>query len=440
MAHVAGGTVRRIGISARELEPEHRRDGIGFAFIALAIVVAAREWWGLQGVAGDVIHAVAAGTLGRVAFALPIAFLLLGLRLLRAPEDQASNNRIGIGVTALTFSAAGLVHLSAGLPSPPDGADAMRDAGGIIGFLASSPLAAAVKVYGAVALLVLLGFFGILVITATPVHMIPTRLREARDLLLHHDGVGPTPTPTAAAGGRPDDTRRRPRRRGGATAEGGLAGDEAFEQAAIVDPARAAAPPAPARSGPRHPGARPRRDRRGAGHRGGRGTGAAAGPPRGRGCRPCRSRPRSRRRPRRRCRSGWSSSPLAGDITYTLPDNALLEPGSPHKTRSAANDRVVESLTGVLDQFDIDAQVTGFSRGPTVTRYEVELGPASRSSGSPRCPRTSPTPWPRPTCASSRRSPASPRSASRSPTPTARRSASATSCAARPPAATSTRW
>ena len=66
---------------------------------------------------------------------------------------------------------------------------------------------------------------------------------------------------------------------------------------------------------------------------------------------------------------------LSGDIAYSLPDGAVLKPGSPHKARSKASDEVVERLQGVLDEFGIDAQVTGYTRGPTVTRYVVELGP-----------------------------------------------------------------
>src|SRR5665811_361175 len=131
------------------------------------------------------------------AYAVPIALLLLGIRLLRAPDDPASTNRVTIGTTALTFAAAGLVHISSGLPSPPDGALRMRDAGGIIGFLASSPIVAAVRTWGAVPLLLLLGFFGVLVMSATPVHMIPTRLRELRDRLLRR----PRETDAGAADG-----------------------------------------------------------------------------------------------------------------------------------------------------------------------------------------------------------------------------------------------
>ncbi|MDF2092810.1 DNA translocase FtsK [Knoellia sp. 3-2P3] len=350
MAHVAGGAVRRVGHSARDLEPEHRRDGFGFALIGLAIVVAAREWWAFEGVVGDVVHAVVAGTFGRVAYAVPLALLFLGLRLLRAPDESTANSRIGIGLGALSFAASGLVHVAKGIPQPPDGADPMRDAGGIIGFLASSPLEAAVSVYGTVPILLMLGFFGLLVLSATPVHMIPERLAELRDHLLHRGAPVEEPE---------EEKPKRQRRKIGPDADGNLDGDMPFEQAAVVAPdgkrlrpgqKRPTAPGVLAPTAAKEPG------------------GAATSP--AVDVKPALEAPPTTPLPQR-----VEQLALAGDITYTLPDNAILEPGSPHKTRSAANDRVVESLTQVLDQFDIDAQVTGFTRGPTVTRYEVELGP-----------------------------------------------------------------
>jgi S-DNA-T family DNA segregation ATPase FtsK/SpoIIIE len=366
VSHLAGGAVRRVGSSARGLEPEHRRDGVGLTLVALAVIVASREWWSFQGVVGDVIHAVVAGTLGRVAYALPLVLLALGLRLLRTPEDSQATNRIVVGTTALTFAACGIAHISANIPNPPDGAGPMRAAGGIIGFLTSSPLAAAVSKYGALVILLLLGFFGLLVVTATPVRHIPERLRAVRERLVHHRGDPAEP----AGQEEPKGRGRRPALDLNANRDTDLDernGDEAFEQAAVVTPVGKDGkrlrpgekrPTAPGVLAPGADGAKTDQAKRVVGDVGPK---ESLVPP------PTAALP-----------GRVEQLSLTGDITYTLPDQALLLPGAPHKTRSAANDRVVESLTEVFDQFEIDAQVTGFTRGPTVTRYEVELGPATK--------------------------------------------------------------
>lgn len=356
LASATGSVARKVGASGRDLEPEHRRDGLGLLLIALAVVVAAREWWGMTGAVGTVVHAVVAGTFGKIGYAVPIVLLLFGIRMLRAPKDDPATSRAAVGTTALAFAACGLAHVAAGIPTPPEGADGMRAAGGIIGFLASSPLEAAVSVYGTVPLLLLLGLFGLLVITATPLHQVPERLRETLDRLTGHHRAD---TDEVAA-----PAPRRRRSRADLEADGTLPGDEAFEQAAVVDPVTGKR----LRPGQRRPAAAPA---------------SAAGSTRPAATTPATAAPRApvvekvtlEAPPTTPLPQRVEQLSLAGDVTYTLPDNALLEPGSPHKARSAANDAIVEALTTVLDQFEIDAQVTGFSRGPTVTRYEVELGP-----------------------------------------------------------------
>ncbi len=393
-AHVVGGTARRIGHGARDLDPAHRRDGIGFALLALAVVVAAREWWGLAGTAGDVIHAVVAGTFGGPGVVVPLVLLGLAIRIMRHPDRAQANSRITIGLAAIGIAVCGLVHLAAGLPAPTDGFAAVREAGGIVGYLTATPLVGALTVWVAVPLLVMLGLFGILVVTATPVHMVVPRLRAAYHHLTGgdrqaggaeadgedgplvinagHTAVDEEPEPTTARGRRRAAAARKRAAEAADAAEAAALlaqyeADEAFERAAIVAPPDAddAADGPAARRGDGGP---PRDDAPGAD---GAPTAPTAAVPSASG-----ATSRDLAAPPTTGVPRGEQPMLGGDVVYTLPSEEVLAKGAPHKVRSAANDRVVEALTTVLDQFEIDAQVTGFMRGPTVTRYEVELGPA----------------------------------------------------------------
>ena len=401
LAHTVGAVCRSFGDGAKGLDPAHRRDGLGLLLLGLALVTAAGTWFSPQGWLGVAATAVVSGAFGRldVLVALPLAGI--AWRLLRHPERPEANGRIVIGLGALTVGVLGLVHIGCGAPGMQTGATRIRQAGGLVGWAASKPMMSAAGPALAVPLLLLVAFFGLLVITATPVNKIPARL-----LLLGRrlgvveraasaDGVGrPTeehrehsteppedadpeavPYTVEQDGSAPPSRRRRSKQLAQPLPE--PADDGPFS---TIDQARGVAadlqgavefgvpgssmlagmvPRAVDRTAPSEelpvPAARsgsgeallapgPDRD----------GTPAGAGPA------PGRSEPVR----------------LSGDVTYALPPLDLLERGGPARTRSRVNDDVVAQLTGLFGEFKVDAAVTSFTRGPTVTRYEVSLGQA----------------------------------------------------------------
>lgn len=367
IAHTVGGTARLIGRGARDLDPELRRDGLGLLLIALALVIAASEWFGLAGVVGNAVHFAIAGLLGVAAKALPIIVVVMAVRIMRHPSRTQEYGRETIGLIAITVAVIALIHTAMGIPAPADGAAALQGSGGLLGYVVAAPLAAGFTQWLSVPLLVILAFFGVLVVTATPIKSIGPRLRA----LFNREEIDPGLATGRYGGERrePDGKREKKSRRASREYDPeddtqGFVGDEAFMTA--VERAEAAQAEHDAEAGaPSTDGGRDE-------------AGAAVDAPAtevlsddaGGESREKLTPPPTTPLPERS-----EQLLLSEDITYSLPGDDLLVQGMPHKTRSAANDRVVAALSNVLSEFGVDAEVTGFTRGPTVTRYEVELGP-----------------------------------------------------------------
>lgn len=417
LAHAVGAVFRGIGQGAKNLDPAHRKDGIALLLLGLALIVAAGTWSNLRGPVGDLVEIIVTGAFGRLDLLVPILLAVIGVRFIRHPEKPEANGRIVIGLSALVIGVLGQVHIAVGSPARSDGMSAIRDAGGLIGWGAATPLTHTMGDVLAVPLLVLLTIFGLLVVTATPVNAIPQRLRQLGIKL----GILPDPEEDdeytddderyddqwrealPAARGRkraparaaydPDGaeqealSRRRGRPRRSAVPQPEMdrpmdAVDVAAAAAAALDGAvlhgmppspivadltqgvsvgdRAETTPVPTPV----PAARPKQEK----------LAKTEVPDPVKSGVPdlTKSAPDEMRDLPPRA----EQLQLSGDITYSLPSLDLLERGGPGKSRSAANDAIVDSLTTVFSEFKVDARVTGFTRGPTVTRYEVELGPA----------------------------------------------------------------
>ncbi|WP_104118225.1 DNA translocase FtsK [Arthrobacter sp. B1805] len=411
MARVVGSGVRTFG---HDVSPDRdiRRDGSGFFLLLVALAVAAVEWWALSGTPADIVHAAAGGTFGWMALLLPFLLVIGAVRLFRYPERHRANNRIAIGQLVILFAGSGIAHLVGGQPGLSDGLDALWRAGGVVGFLVAGPLSSVLTAWPVGVLLAIVIFLGLLIVTATPFRHIPARLRTLYEHLMgqdpdddghrREDGHDQSYLyETHGSTAKPEPKRRKrlfgkdredtPFDAEHVDATDGYVGDEAFERAVIEDEerrareAQAAVPPGVRRPTKQELAAEeikrsqsarvpvteaPDRAPEGA-------TEAIDVVPAARAL-IVPSTPVQPQVPPTPIPQRTEQLQLAGDVTYTLPPSDYLPAGTPPKERSEANDAVVAALTHTMDQFNVDAKVTGFSRGPTVTRYEIELAPGTK--------------------------------------------------------------
>nr|WP_236082033.1 DNA translocase FtsK [Acidipropionibacterium jensenii] len=376
IAHLVGGAVRRIG--RRVVDPERRRDGSGLLLLLITLLVTIAFWFQLPGAFGHLIRVGVSTIFGSLSYALPLFGLVMCWRTFRHPDRNGPTGRQLIGWSLLFLGVLGVVNISDGLPRP-DQMDRVRAAGGVLGFISSSFFADLLTVWAAVPLLIALAGLGIVIIVGQPLLDSVARLRTARQQRIESREeeaesreayetplLSDDDTPTLDMAAHPANAveevvPRRKRRRSRPSRN-----DEVFDYDSLSPEASSATPAQSAQSS--RPGsAQPT----GTAHPDGTAERTTAGLPQGFTVHehadpaPVEADP---------IPAGGEQLQLSGDISYTLPPADLLVPGSVPKARTEASDAVVAKLQGVFSEFGIDAQVTGYSRGPTVTRYEVELG------------------------------------------------------------------
>ena len=332
-ARGTGGAARSIG-RARDIEPGHRRDGIALVLLGFAVVVAASSWFDAARPIGAWVDAVVRTFIGSAVLALPVVTAAVAVVLMRTQPNPEARPRLILGGSLIALSFLGLRHLWAGSPEDPE---MRRRAAGFVGFAIGGPLSDGLTPWIAAPLLFIGALFGLLLLTGTTIRELPDAMRAMfgtrllqRDYADHeYDGYDDQEAPDAP---REDFS------------------DGYYDQSLDDEPqAWPSANTLDFSDVPDDTPTVPESALR---------TGTA------------KSRGRSVRKSALPERPGRAVEGL-----YTLPSLDLLVAGDPPKKRSAANTHMAGAIGEVLTQFKVDAAVTGCTRGPTVTRYEVELGP-----------------------------------------------------------------
>ena len=416
-----GAAVRSL-TGVGEYDPAYRRDGLCFLMLVLAVCFCASEWFRVNGPLGVFLHAVASGLFGVMSVVVPVVLVIVAVRLMRNSGKDSDNPRVLAGWVLLMWSICSIIDVALIADVPGFNIGAIQSAGGLLGFVLGSPLAWGLSEAFAIAVFVIVGLFSLLLITRTHVTDVPQRVGSVMDRVRGNQQADERPQfpnevrvgdgTLAFAEGVPShdgdddgtDGSRSVRKgwfsrlfskasgkRTDRTLER-YEGDDPFDHAASRhgDAAETRVLGAPASDGARTVSSAGRAADETAVM-----TNSNHAPVDATHVLPVddMTRPLSEADP-------WASigedgemtvdpqtgeiadEPAAGDdgapttqnAPYRLPDLNLLAKGQPHAARTPANDRVIQALTSTFQQFNVDAKVVGFLRGPSVTQYEVELG------------------------------------------------------------------
>lgn len=340
LAHLVGGGVR--AFSSKKLSESERSDGAPFFLFLLSIFGAVFAWFLIQEPWARWLHDFSFGMLfGLTAYGLPVVFFGYAIYLFRNPATVRHGSRFGLGFWLFLSVVSGFFHVFTTAPSPQLGPEALAQAGGLFGWLVAGPLLAVLSIWGAVPALILIAFGSLLVMTGTAPNKIAERLRELNAYLF---GTKKQELTTDAFDGKKSSWWQK------ADSQ-----EPAFDTAVVdIDEfvAEELSHDEPEAQSDLESDVDPIPDNA---------------------------------TPNLEFMDGEEGLTEPIDIPqqkkikpYVLPGLGLLAAGTAPKAKTAVNDQLVAAIDAVFKEFDVEARVAGFLRGPTVTRYEVELAPGTK--------------------------------------------------------------
>ncbi|HYN36838.1 MAG TPA: DNA translocase FtsK 4TM domain-containing protein, partial [Actinomycetota bacterium] len=292
-------------------------EAYGLLIIAFGVVAGMGVYRQGAGPVGRTVEYVLALIVGRAAIAAPPTLIAIGA-LVVWPRMREHAGRVLAGSAVCLVTMAGLIHLFRNNKPISAPLEKLQKIGGVFGALIARPLSNVVGTWATGFVLVMLFGLGILIITRTPV----SRAIE----MARNGGASIAEFIRALASGRGDDEEYEDE-------------DDEYDEDEEPEIEEWVA------SGPKK-----RKGRKRVEEDAPLGTLAGAGRP-------------------------TQLAITTGDSrNYKLPPLSLLSSGEHKEVSARSIEETIKILEGTLEQFNVDAAVTGYTAGPTVTRLEIELG------------------------------------------------------------------